>query len=148
MALTAEIRTDGGCVSWRPLTVACRNCWISSGDIATVKRLAAQSARPKRKGDAKMKEQLQFRQWKVPLAPPPSQLHFVNVNWMLHNIYDLFERKSSFMIKEYAQWLVQNQFLNSTWLLNILTKALVISYLHYSSTKSFPTATFFLYCQH
>lgn len=51
MALTAEIRTDGGCVSWRPLTVAWRNCWINSGDIATVKRLAAQRARPRRKGD-------------------------------------------------------------------------------------------------
>lgn len=51
MALTAEIRTEGGCVSCRPLTVACRNCWISSGDIATVNRLAAQRARPRRKGD-------------------------------------------------------------------------------------------------
>lgn len=52
MALTAEMRTDGGWLSWRPLTVACRNCWMSSGDMAAVKRLAAHSARPSRKGDA------------------------------------------------------------------------------------------------
>lgn len=52
MALTAEMRTDGGWLSWRPLTVACRNCWMSSGDMAAVKRLAAHRARPSRNGDA------------------------------------------------------------------------------------------------
>lgn len=52
MALTAEMRTEGGWLSWRPLTVACRNCWMSSGDMAVVKRLAAHSARPRRNGDA------------------------------------------------------------------------------------------------
>lgn len=52
MALTAEMRTEGGWVTWRPLTVAWRNCWISSGDMAVVKRLAAHKARPRRNGDA------------------------------------------------------------------------------------------------
>jgi len=52
MALTAEMRTDGGWLSWRPLTVAWRNCWMSSGDMAAVKRLAAHRARPRRNGDA------------------------------------------------------------------------------------------------
>lgn len=52
MARTAEIRTDGGWVSCRPLTVACRNCWINSGDMAVVKRLAAHRARPSRNGEA------------------------------------------------------------------------------------------------
>lgn len=52
MALTADMRTEGGWLSWRPLTVAWRNCWMSSGDIAAVKRLAAHRARPRRNGDA------------------------------------------------------------------------------------------------
>lgn len=52
IARTAEIRTDGAWVSCRPLTVACRNCWISSGDIAAVKRLAAHRALPSRNGEA------------------------------------------------------------------------------------------------
>ena len=52
MARTAEMRTEGGWLSWRPLTVAWRNCWMSSGDMAAVKRLAAHRARPSRKGDA------------------------------------------------------------------------------------------------
>lgn len=52
MALTAEMRTEGGWLSWSPLTVAWRNCWMSSGDMAAVKRLAAHRARPKRNGEA------------------------------------------------------------------------------------------------
>ena len=52
MARTAEMRTEGDWFSWRPLTVAWRNCWMSSGDMAAVKRLAAHRARPSRKGDA------------------------------------------------------------------------------------------------
>jgi len=52
MALTAEMRTEGGWLSWRPLTVAWRNCWMSSVDMAAVKRLAAHRARPRRNGDA------------------------------------------------------------------------------------------------
>lgn len=52
MALTAEMRTEGGWLSWSPLTVAWRNCWMSSGDMAAVKRLAAHRARPRRNGDA------------------------------------------------------------------------------------------------
>ena len=56
MALTAEMRTEGGWLSCRPLTVAWRNCWMSSGDMAAVKRLAAHRARPSRKGDAAERE--------------------------------------------------------------------------------------------
>lgn len=52
IALTAEIRTEGGWLSCSPLTVAWRNCCMSSGDIAAVKRLAAHKARPNRKGEA------------------------------------------------------------------------------------------------
>lgn len=52
IALTAEMRTEGGWLSCNPLTVACRNCWMSSGDIAAVKRLAAHKARPSRNGEA------------------------------------------------------------------------------------------------
>lgn len=61
MALTAEMRTDGGWLSWRPLTVACRNCWMSSGDMAAVKRLAAHRARPSRNGDAAGKKKQKQR---------------------------------------------------------------------------------------
>lgn len=57
MALTAEMRTEGGWVSCRPLTVACRNCWMSSGDMATVKRLAAHRARPRRNGDTETQQE-------------------------------------------------------------------------------------------
>lgn len=52
IALTAEIRTEGGWLSCSPLTVAWRNCCMSSGDIAAVKRLAAHKARPNRNGEA------------------------------------------------------------------------------------------------
>lgn len=52
IARTAEMRTDGGWVSCRPLTVACRNCCISSADMAAVKRLAAHRARPSKNGEA------------------------------------------------------------------------------------------------
>lgn len=115
MALTAEIRTDGGCVSWRPLTVAWRNCWINSGDIATVNRLAAQRARPKRKGDTgRKRQQLGAGQSKllllahrprllslctnwVPHSPPtcpPTPTPSLCTNWVPHNSHNLTERKS------------------------------------------------------
>lgn len=58
MALTPEMRTEGGWLSWRPLTVAWRNCWMSSGDMAVVKRLAAHRARPRRNGDAAGQENI------------------------------------------------------------------------------------------
>ncbi len=61
MALTAEMRTEGGWLSWRPLTVAWRNCWMSSGDMAAVKRLAAHRARPRRNGDAAGQEKTKTR---------------------------------------------------------------------------------------
>lgn len=47
---------------------------MSSGDMATVKRLAAQRARPRRKGDTEMKQNKQNSHFRVSFMNSKSEL--------------------------------------------------------------------------
>lgn len=64
----------------------------------------------------------------------PAQVHFSNVNkyWMLHDLSDLFERKSTISHgKSICAQMAHNPFLNSTSDYDHLeTEALVTAYLH------------------